>query len=58
MGGNYALKRRAVCSKWSEYTAIRDDLAGVKDKEAFKHHMRDVLEYRTMEYYRRRYVGE
>lgn len=38
--------------------AIRDDLAGVKDKEAFKHHMRDILEYRTMEYYRRRYVGE
>ena len=22
MGGSYALKRRAVCSMWSEYTVI------------------------------------
>ena len=25
-------------------------------KEAFKKHMKDILEYRTMEYYRRRYL--
>ena len=35
--------------------AIRDDLKDVKGNEAFKKHMRDILEYRTMEYYRRRY---
>lgn len=38
--------------------AIRDDLEGIKGNDAFKRHMRDILEYRTMEYYRRRYVGE
>lgn len=37
--------------------AIRDDLEGVVCNEAFKRHMKDILEYRTMEYYRRRYVG-
>lgn len=25
------------------------------DNEAMRHHMKDILEYRTMEYYRRRY---
>ena len=35
--------------------AIRDDLKDVKGNEAFKKHMKDILEYRTMEYYRRRY---
>lgn len=25
------------------------------EKEAFKKHMKDILEYRTMEYYRKRY---
>lgn len=35
--------------------AIRDDLENVKGNEAFKKHMKDILEYRTMEYYRRRY---
>lgn len=38
--------------------AIRDDLAEVIEKEAFQKHMKDILEYRTMEYYRRRYTGE
>ncbi len=38
--------------------AIRDDLEGVIGNEAFKKHMKDILEYRTMEYYRRRYAGE
>ena len=37
--------------------AIRDDLEGMVCNEAFKRHMKDILEYRTMEYYRRRYVG-
>ncbi len=36
--------------------AIRDDLEEVIPKEAFKRHMKDILEYRTMEYYRRRYT--
>lgn len=38
--------------------AIRDDLREVIGNEAFKRHMKDILEYRTMEYYRRRYEGE
>ncbi len=36
--------------------AIRDDLEAVIGNEAFKKHMKDILEYRTMEYYRRRYI--
>lgn len=35
--------------------AIREDLEEVIDNKAFKNHMKDILEYRTMEYYRRRY---
>lgn len=38
--------------------AIRDDLEAVIENEAFKKHMKGILEYRTMEYYRRRYIGE
>ncbi len=38
--------------------AIRSDLGEIIHKEAFKKHMKDILEYRTMEYYRRRYAGE
>ena len=38
--------------------AIRDDLEEVISNEAFKKHMKDILEYRTIEYYRRRYMGE
>ena len=38
--------------------AIREDLKEVISNEAFKKHMKDILEYRTMEYYRRRYAGE
>ena len=38
--------------------AIRDDLKEVIGNEAFKKHMKDILEYRTMEYYRRRYTRE
>ena len=36
--------------------AIRDDLEEIIGNEAFKNHMKDILEYRTMEYYRRRYA--
>ena len=35
--------------------ALRDELGGIIENEAFKAHMKDILEYRTMEYYRRRY---
>lgn len=37
--------------------AIREDLEEIVRNEAFKKHMKDILEYRTMEYYRRRYAG-
>ena len=36
--------------------AIREDLAGLINSLDFKNHMRDILAYRTMEYYRRRYA--
>ena len=35
--------------------AIKEDLKDVVGNEAFKNHMKDILVYRTMEYYRRRY---
>lgn len=35
--------------------AIREELKTIIGNEAFKRHMKDILEYRTMEYYRRRY---
>lgn len=38
--------------------AIREEMKEVVGNETFKGHMKDILEYRTMEYYRRRYVGE
>ncbi len=37
--------------------AIRDDLKEAIENDAFKKHMKDILEYRTMEYYRRRYLA-
>lgn len=37
--------------------AIREDLRPVIKSAAFRKHMRDILEYRTMDYYRRRYHG-
>ena len=36
--------------------AIREDLREWVGNEALKSHMKDILEYRTMEYYRRRYL--
>ena len=36
--------------------ALRDELETIITNEALKEHMRDVLEYRSMEYYRRRYA--
>ncbi len=38
--------------------AIREELAEIVQNDAFKRQMKDVLEYRTMAYYRRRYAGE
>lgn len=35
--------------------ALREDLADIIQNEAFQRHMKDIIEYRTMEYYRRRY---
>ena len=35
---------------------IRDELTDVIKVDAFKKQMKDIIEYRTMEYYRRRYV--
>lgn len=35
--------------------AIREELVDIVEKEAFRLQMKDILEYRTMEYYRRRY---
>ena len=35
--------------------AVREELARIVENEAFRQQMRDVIEYRTMEYYRRRY---
>lgn len=36
--------------------ALREELKDCIANEAFKYHMKDILEYRTMEYYRRRYL--
>ena len=36
--------------------AVPDELADVIKVDAFKKQMQDIIEYRTMEYYRRRYV--
>lgn len=35
--------------------AIREDLEKIIGNEAFKSHMKDILECHTMEYYRMRY---
>ena len=35
---------------------IRDELSDVIKVDTFKKQMKDIIEYRTMEYYRRRYV--
>lgn len=37
--------------------AIREDFDDIVKNESFKKHMKDILEYRTMEYYRRRYLN-
>lgn len=38
--------------------AIRDEMEDVIGNDTFKKHLKDILDYRTMEYYRRRYAGE
>ena len=35
--------------------AVREDLRHVIKSSAFRMHMKDILDYRTMDYYRRRY---
>lgn len=37
--------------------AISEKLAEIVDHEAFRRQMKDILDYRTMEYYRRRYTN-
>lgn len=37
---------------------IREELREIIGSETFKSQMKDILEYRTMENYRRRYLGE
>ena len=36
--------------------ALREELRPIVHKEAFKEQMKDIIEYRVMEYYRRRYL--
>jgi len=36
--------------------ALREELRDCIANEAFQNHMKDILEYRTLEYYRRRYL--
>jgi hypothetical protein len=36
--------------------ALREDLRHYTNNESPARHMRDILKYRTMEYYRRRYT--
>ena len=38
--------------------AIRQDLKDILENKALGQHMGDVLDYRTMEYYRRRYTDK
>ena len=37
---------------------ICEELTDVINHDAFKKQMKDIIDYRTMEYYRRRYVKE
>ncbi len=36
--------------------ALREEMKDVIQEDAFRKHMKDIIEYRTMEYYRRRYM--
>ncbi len=38
--------------------ALREDLQDCIRNQALERHMKDILDYRTMEYYRRRYTGK
>lgn len=38
--------------------ALRMELKDVIEEDAFRKHMKDIIEYRTMEYYRRRYTKD
>ena len=55
----YQLKRSINKADKEGYAiALRDELKSVIENIAFKEHMKDILKYRTMEYYRRRYEVE
>lgn len=38
--------------------AVREELRDCIENRALRQHMGDILEYRTMEYYRRRYTDK
>lgn len=38
--------------------ALRAELEGILPDKAFQKHMKDIIDYRTVDYYRRRYTGE
>ena len=39
-------------TNWRDFAfAIREDLKNIVENQKFKKHMKDILEYRTMEYY-------
>lgn len=46
------------CEKEGCALALRDELWSAVDSAAFKAHFKDVIEYRAMDYYRRRYKNE
>lgn len=53
---NHGNVRLAVTDE--EVLAVREELTQIVQKDAFRRQMKDILDYRTMEYYRRRYAEE
>lgn len=53
---NHGNVRLAVTDE--EVLAVREELTQIVKKDAFRRQMKDILDYRTMEYYRRRYAEE
>ena len=50
-------RRAGGVAKEGYALAIRDDLAEIVKSQAFAQHMGDIIDYRTMDYYQRRYHG-
>ena len=50
-------RRAGEVAKEGYALAIRDDLAEIVKSQAFAQHMGDIIDYRTMDYYQRRYHG-